>query len=112
MKVLLLIALLIPALVFSSNIEKKETPETKKSVKNEDMRWRGERISVDFKDIDLRDFFLFIADFSGMNMILDPAVKGTLTIKLTDVPWDQAMDLVCRQYGLGYEIDGKVYSVK
>jgi type IV pilus assembly protein PilQ len=47
-----------------------------------------------------------------MNMILDPAVKGTLTIKLTDVPWDQAMDLVCRQYGLGYEIDGKVYSVK
>jgi type IV pilus assembly protein PilQ len=90
--------------VFSSNIEKKETPE--------DTRWTGERISVDFKDIDLRDFFLFIADFSGMNMILDPAVKGTLTIKLTDVPWDQAMDLVCRQYGLGYEIDGRVYSVK
>jgi hypothetical protein len=49
MKVLLLIALLIPALMFSSNIEKKETPETKKSVKNEDMRWRGERISVDLK---------------------------------------------------------------
>ena len=112
MKVLLLIALLIPALVFSSNVEKKETPETKKSEKNEDTRWTGDRISVDFKDIDLRDFFLFIADFSGMNMILDPAVKGTLTIKLTDVPWDQAMDLVCRQYGFGYEIDGKVYSVK
>ncbi|MCI0613198.1 secretin and TonB N-terminal domain-containing protein [bacterium] len=102
--------MLIPALVFSSDVEKKETPEAQKSARNEDTRWTGERISVDFKDIDLRDFF--IADFSGMNIILDPAVKGTLTIKLTDVPWDQAMDLVCRQYGLGYEIDGKVYSVK
>jgi type IV pilus assembly protein PilQ len=112
MKVLLVILLLIPSLVFPSNVEKKEAPDAKKPVKSEDTRWTGERISVDFKDIDLRDFFLFIADFSGMNMILDPAVKGTLTIKLTDVPWDQAMDLVCRQYGLGYEIDGKVYSVK
>ncbi len=112
MKVLFLILLLIPSLVFSSNVEKKQTPESKESVKSEETRWAGERISVDFKDVDLRDFFLFIADFSGMNMILDPSVKGTLTIKLTDVPWDQAMDLVCRQYGFAYEIDGKVYSVK
>ena len=112
MKVLLVILLLIPSFVFSSNVEKKQTPEAKKSVKSEETRWTGERISVDFKDVDLRDFFLFIADFSGMNIILDPSVKGTLTIKLTDAPWDQAMDLVCRQYGLGYEIDGKVYSVK
>jgi type IV pilus assembly protein PilQ len=101
MKIFLVIALLIPAFVFSAPAEKKE-----------ETRWTGERISVDFKDVDLRDFFLFIADFSGMNMILDPAVKGTLTIKLTDVPWDQALDLVCRQYGLAYEIDGKVYSLK
>jgi type IV pilus assembly protein PilQ len=108
MKVLIVLALLIPSLVFSATVEKKEE---KKSEKVEQTRWTGERISVDFKDIDLRDFFLFIADFSGMNMILDPAVKGTLTIKLTDVPWDQALDLVCRQYGLAYEIDGKVYSV-
>lgn len=109
MKAFLLIVLLIPSLVFSSTADKKET---KDSVKTEESRWTGERISVDFKDIDLRDFFMFIAEVSGMNMILDPAVKGTLTIKLTDVPWDQVMDLVCRQYGLGYEIDGKVYSVK
>lgn len=109
MKAFLLIALLIPSLVFSSTADNKET---KDSVKTEESRWTGERISVDFKDIDLRDFFMFIAEVSGMNMILDPAVKGTLTIKLTDVPWDQVMDLVCRQYELGYEIDGKVYSVK
>lgn len=109
MKAFLLIVLLIPSLVFSSTADNKET---KDSVKTVESRWTGERISVDFKDIDLRDFFMFIAEVSGMNMILDPAVKGTLTIKLTDVPWDQVMDLVCRQYELGYEIDGKVYSVK
>ena len=74
--------------------------------------WTGEKISVDFKDIDIKDFFRFIAEISGMNMILDPGVKGSLTIKLVDVPWDQALDLVCRQHGLGYEIDGNVYSVK
>jgi type IV pilus assembly protein PilQ len=45
-------------------------------------------------------------------MILDPAVKGTLTIRLVDVPWDQALDLVCRQHGYGYQIEGNVYSVK
>src|SRR5262245_8473512 len=93
--------------------EPKEKPqEIPKITKAEDSRWTGEPISVDFKDVDLRDFFLFIADISGMNVILDPAVKGTLTIKLTDVPWDQALDLVCKQYGLAYEIDGNAYSVK
>jgi len=109
---LLVILLLIPTLVFSATSEKKETSEAKKSSKTEETRWTGERISVDFKDIDLRDFFMFIAEVSGMNMILDPSVKGTLTIKLKDVPWDQVMDLVCRQYGLAYEVDGKVYSLK
>lgn len=92
--------------------KKEALPETKNPLASENSRWTGEPISVDFKDVDLRDFFLFIAEISGMNMILDPAVKGTLTIKLTDVPWDQALDLVCRQHGLGYQIDGNVYSVK
>jgi type IV pilus assembly protein PilQ len=74
--------------------------------------WVGEPISVDFKDIDIKDFFRFIAEISGMNMILDPTVKGSLTVKLTEVPWDQALDIVCRNNGLGYEIDGNVMSVK
>jgi type II secretory pathway component HofQ len=81
-------------------------------VDQEENGWTGEKISVDFKDIDIKEFFRFIAEISGMNMILDPGVKGSLTIKLVDVPWDQALDLVCRQYGLAYEIDGNVYSVK
>ena len=68
-------------------------------------------MSFDFKDVDIRDFFRFIADVGHFNLILDREVTGTLTIKLQDVPWDQALDLVCRQEGLGYEIDGNVMSV-
>ncbi len=75
-------------------------------------KWTGELISFDFKDVDIRDFFRFIADFSEMNLIIDPSVKGTLTMKLTDVPWDQALDLVCRTHGLGYVVEGNVVSVE
>ena len=78
---------------------------------NTPKKWTGEVISVDFKDIDIKDFFRFIAEISGMNLILDPDVKGSLTLKLTDVPWDQALDVVCRTYGLAYEIDGNVMGV-
>lgn len=74
--------------------------------------WVGEPITVDFKDIDIKDFFRFISEISGMNLILDPAVKGSLTIKLTEVPWDQALDLVCRSNGLGYQIEGNVMTLK
>jgi hypothetical protein len=84
-------------------LESRENSGTKK--------WTGEVISVDFKDIDIKDFFRFIAEISGMNMILDPDVKGSLTLKLTEVPWDQALDLVCRTHDLGYEISGNVLEV-
>ena len=85
--------------------------ETREISTRKNMKWTGEKISVDFKDVDLRDFFRFIADFSNMNLILDPAVQGTLTIKMVDVPWDQVLDLVCRNYSLGYEITGNVVNV-
>ena len=75
-------------------------------------RWSGEPITMDFKDIDIKDFFRFIAEISGMNMIIDPDVKGSVTVKLTDVPWDQALDLVCRMNGLGYEFEGNALLVK
>ncbi len=92
----------------------KAEPYTEKTIgkESEETTWSGEKISVDFKDVDIKDFFRFIAEISGMNLILDPAVKGALTIRLVDVPWDQALDLVCRQFGYGYEIDENVYSVK
>lgn len=74
-------------------------------------QWTGERVSFDFKDIDIKDLFRFIADMSGLNVILHPSIKGSLTLKLTDVPWDQALDLITRNQGLGYTVEGNVIRI-
>ncbi len=57
-------------------------------------KYTGEPISVNLKDVDLKDFFRLIHEISGLNVVLDPNVKGTLTIVLDEVPWDQALDIV------------------
>jgi type IV pilus assembly protein PilQ len=72
-------------------------------------KYTGEPISVNLKDVDLRDFFRLIHEISGLNVVLDPAVKGTLTIVLDEVPWDQGLDIVLRNNGLTKEIDRKVF---
>jgi len=74
-------------------------------------KWSGDPISIDFKDIDIRDLFRVLAETGKMNLIVDPTVKGTVTLKMTEVPWDQVLDVVCRMYGLGYTIDGNVVSI-
>src|SRR5438132_12506578 len=60
-------------------------------------KYTGEPISVNLKDVDLKDFFRLIHEISGLNVVLDPNVKGSLTIVLDDVPWDQALDIVLKK---------------
>jgi type IV pilus assembly protein PilQ len=74
-------------------------------------RYTGEPISVNLKDVDLRDFFRLIHEISGLNVILDPAVKGSLTIVLDEVPWDQALDLVLQNNSLDKQITGNVLRI-
>ncbi|MGA2098148.1 MAG: type IV pilus secretin PilQ [Candidatus Acidiferrum sp.] len=74
-------------------------------------RYTGEPISVNLKDVDLRDFFRLIHEISGLNVILDPAVKGTLTIVLDEVPWDQALDIVLQNNGLDKQLNGNVLRI-
>jgi len=74
-------------------------------------RYTGEPISVNLKDVDLRDFFRLIHEISGLNVVLDPAVKGTLTIVLDEVPWDQALDIVLANNGLDKQLNGNVLRI-
>jgi type IV pilus assembly protein PilQ len=74
-------------------------------------RYSGEPISVNLKDVDLRDFFRLIHEISGLNVVLDPAVKGTLTIVLDEVPWDQALDIVLQNNGLDKQLNGNVLRI-
>ena len=74
-------------------------------------RYTGDPISVNLKDVDLKDFFRLIHEISGLNVVLDPAVRGTVTLVLDEVPWDQALDIVLRNNGLTKEIDGNVLRI-
>ena len=73
--------------------------------------YTGEPISVNLKDVDLKDFFRLIHEISGLNIILDPNVKGTLTLVLDDVPWDQALDIVLQNNGLAKRLEGNVLRI-
>jgi type IV pilus assembly protein PilQ len=73
--------------------------------------YTGEPISVNLKDVDLKDFFRLIHEISGLNVVLDPAVKGSLTIVLDEVPWDQALDIVLQNNGLDKQLSGNVLRV-
>jgi type IV pilus assembly protein PilQ len=66
---------------------------------------------VNLKDVDLKDFFRLIHEISGLNVVLDPNVHGTLTLVLDDVPWDQALDIVLKNNGLERELDGNVLRI-
>ncbi len=74
-------------------------------------KYTGEPISVNLKDVDLKDFFRLIHEISGLNVILDPAVKGSLTIVLDEVPWDQALHLVLQNNGLDKQLSGNVLRI-
>jgi type IV pilus assembly protein PilQ len=74
-------------------------------------RYTGDPISVNLKDVDLKDFFRLIHEISGLNVVLDPSVRGTVTLVLDEVPWDQGLDIVLRNNGLTKEIDGNVLRI-
>ena len=74
-------------------------------------RYTGEPISVNLKDVDVRDFFRLIHDISGLNVVLDPGVRGNLTIVLDDVPWDQALNIVLKNNGLDCQLEGNVLRI-
>ena len=74
-------------------------------------KYTGEPISVNLKDVDLKDFFRLVHEISGLNVVLDPNVHGTLTIVLDDVPWDQALDIVLKNNDLSRQLDGNVLRI-
>jgi len=74
-------------------------------------RYSGEPISVNFKDVDLKDFFRLIHEVSGLNVVVDPSVKGSLTLVMEDVPWDQILDIVLQNSSLDKQIEGNVLRI-
>lgn len=74
-------------------------------------KYTGERISLNLKEVRLHDFFRLVHEVSGLNIVVDPTVRGSVTLVLLDVPWDQALDLVLKSHGLTSELEGNVLRV-
>ncbi len=71
----------------------------------------GEKISLDFQDADLVHIFRLLADVSGYNIVVSTHVKGKFSMKLVNVPWDQAFDIILRNYALSRAVDGNIIRV-
>jgi type IV pilus assembly protein PilQ len=69
------------------------------------------RVSIDFKDADIRQVLRVLSLKSGVDIVAGPDVEGLVTIKLTDVPWQQALDVILRTYGFTYERKGDIIRV-
>jgi type IV pilus secretin PilQ/predicted competence protein len=74
-------------------------------------RYTGNPVSMDFQGADLRAVLRTFAEISGLNVVIDPRVNGTVDVQLKDVPWDQALDIILRANSLGYIVDGTIVRI-
>ncbi len=74
-------------------------------------KYTGKRISLDFQDAEIVPIFRLLADVSGYNIVVDPGVKGKITMKLINVPWDQALDLILKTHNLGMIKEGNIIRI-
>ena len=74
-------------------------------------RFTGHSVSLDFQGADLRSVLRTFAEISGLNIVIDPTINGTVDVALKDVPWDQALDIILKANKLGYAVDGTVVRI-
>lgn len=71
-------------------------------------KYKGDLLSLNFQDIEVRAILQILADFTGLNLVVSDSVKGNLTLRLQNVPWDQALDIILRTKGLAMRQNGNV----
>ena len=82
-----------------------------KLVKGSQTGYAGEKLTLNFQKIDVREALNVIADFTELNMVISDTVSGNLTLRLKDVPWDQALDIILQSRGLDMRKNGNVIQV-
>ena len=70
-----------------------------------------ELVSLDLKEAPLLDVLRYFSEVSGFNLVVDPSVDGTVTVRLIDVPWDQALKVILRAHDLGFDAQDNVIYV-
>jgi type IV pilus assembly protein PilQ len=87
---------------------RKTTKEEQEARKKAEFGYTGERLSLNFQDIEVRAVLQLLADFTGTNIVVSDSVSGSLTLRMQNVPWDQALDIVLRTKGLDKRQNGNV----
>jgi len=82
-----------------------------KTISGEELKYSGDILSFKLKDSDLRDVVLYLAEFAGLNVVFDPDVRGTVSVNLQDVPWDQALEIILKQNKMGQTIEGNILRI-
>lgn len=90
---------------------KPTTEEALDKQKKANFQYNGDKLSLNFQDIEVRSVLQLIADFTGMNLVASDTVQGRITLRLQNVPWDQALDLVLKAKGLDKRKVGNVLMV-
>ena len=86
------------------------TPEQEEERRKE-FQYTGEKLSLNFQDIEVRALLQLIADFTDFNLVASDAVAGSITLRLKNVPWDQALDIILKAKGLDKRVEGNVLMV-
>ncbi|TNF78242.1 MAG: type IV pilus secretin family protein, partial [Acidobacteria bacterium] len=73
--------------------------------------YHGEPMTMSLKDADIKDVLRSFAQISGLNVVVQPGVRGSVTVELTNVPWDQALEQILKINGLGYELEGNIMRI-
>jgi type IV pilus assembly protein PilQ len=84
------------------------TKEEKEERRKQEFGYTGERLSLNFQDIEVRSVLQLLADFTGTNIVVSDTVAGNLTLRMQNVPWDQALDIVLKTKGLAKRENGNV----
>ncbi len=88
-----------------------KAPEANQKIGGVDGEYIGDKLSLNFQDIEVRAVLQLIADFTGLNMVASDTVTGNLTLRLKNVPWDQALEIILRTKGLAMRQEGNVILV-
>lgn len=89
-------------------VEVKQSDDAQKKTADGKVKYTGEKLSLNFQNVEVRSVLQVIADFTGLNIITSDTVAGNLTLRLKDVPWDQALDLIMQTKGLDKRQNGNV----
>lgn len=94
-------------------IEKAETPagEAPAQAMGKGKKYTGKLISLDFQDADIVPIFRFIGDVAGYNVVVHPSVSGRITLKLLNVPWDQALEIILQTFKLAKAVEGNIMTI-